>query len=740
MDMFKILARSTNIQKSQPASTKSSDHRIPSTGLATSSPLNPINPNDSALNEKRVARGFKRKRNEVEKSRDDHISETPSFFDYSKGTNISADSTNGRIRESEQHQIVHWRKDNVGGWGSTMGREECQRMLKQHKLRVTILRDSMDYKGGNVSAQELLKKKSKRKVSKSRISPQPLTSFDILRSKYRISKRLAGNIKNQGYLEPTEVQIGSLPLLLGSSEDLRLAMGAAQGTGRYGRFDLDLLTIAATGSGKTLCFMVHLLHNLLKDRRAKRKMIPNNDLGNQVKALIIAPTHELVDQIVNEGRKLAMDTGIRVSGLRKGSKPKSSSADRHDKGIELCKRTVSDQDGQEHLTVNSSIVEADIFVSTPSMVLNAISVKNSVPHSLWNVGFLVLDEADVLLDPLFREQTLEIWGACTHPFLQVSLWSATMGSSIESLAQSFILERRHKLDLNADYHGIIRLVVGLKDTAIPNIRHQLIYTASEKGKLLALRQLLHPSAASSKDIPSLRPPFLIFSQTIPRAMALHSEILYDIPVEAGGSSRIAVLHSDLSDTARSKVMADFRNGETWILITTDVLSRGVDFRGINGVVNYDLPSTGAHYVHRVGRTGRQGREGGVAVTFYTKEDIPYMKNVVNVVAASRKAGKTSTNVGNEEQSMQRWLLKELPAISKNTRRSLKRKGLESRRATRSTTDRKEQRKMRISTKSGYDRRVENNRKGAVIGSLRRDAQNNLEKALSRDEDWGGIDN
>jgi len=213
-----------------------------------------------------------------------------------------------------------------------------------------------------------------------------------------------------------------------------------------------------------------------------------------------------------------------------------------------------------------------------------------------------------------------------------------MSSSIESLAQAIIQSRRQELNLQRSVSptATIRLVVGLKDSAIPNISHRLTYTATEHGKLIALRQLLRPTTATQDSGPILRPPFLIFTQTIPRAIALHSEILYDIPPEAGGSDRISVLHSDLSDTARDRIMTRFRKGEIWILITTDLLARGVDFRGINGVVNYDIPNSAASYIHRVGRTGRAGRDGGVAVTLYTKEDIPHVKSVANIIAISEK--------------------------------------------------------------------------------------------------------
>jgi ATP-dependent RNA helicase DDX52/ROK1 len=226
---------------------------------------------------------------------------------------------------------------------------------------------------------------------------------------------------------------------------------------------------------------------------------------------------------------------------------------------------------------------------------------------------------------------------------------------------------------------------------------------------------------------------LVFTQTIERAIALHSELLYDIPSEAGGSSRIAVLHSDLSDSKRADVMTRFRKGQIWVLVTTDLLSRGVDFRGINGVVNYDIPTTSAAYVHRVGRTGRAGREGGVAVTFYTMEDVKYVKGIANVIAASEKGGE---KVGDGGSGIQPWLLRALPDISKKDKQKLKARGVEVRRSIKGDEDEKRvkaKRKAKISTKSGYERRLENNRKGAVQGSQRRQQDSDME-----DDEWGGI--
>ena len=740
MDMFKLLTRSSNIQKSATASEKSSSHHIPSNGFSGHPQQESENGDAFSRNETAKSRGTKRKRSGVEEKRNDGILGQLDFFGGGAPPSVSSEK-----QAKGSGDGVHSRNPDVQVSQSTnpvnpdLSEEERWRILKRHKLKSTILGDPSGLHDSHYDESTRTLRTNSGNVGKSpyaQILPQPLTSFTQLQSKYAISRRLAENLVAQGYTEPSEVQMGSLPLLLGTDEDRGLHSRGHESETET-RADIDLLTVAPTGSGKTLGFMIHVLHGLLDKRQAQRQILAGERLEHRVQALIIAPTHELADQIVNEGRKLASGTGVKISGLRKG--------------MRLHPDLVSSKDGDAQEDVkndtsgghtNDFLIKTDIVVSTPLSFLHAISAKQSAAAPLPDIRFLVLDEADVLLDPLFREQTLGIWAACTNTFLRTSLWSATMGSSIESLAQTFILDRRRNLGLmspSISQHYIVRLVVGLKDSAIPNVAHRLVYAASEQGKLLALRQLLHPSGVPAADAISLRPPFLVFTQTISRAIALHSELLYDIPLEAGGSSRIAVLHSDLSDTARSNIMARFRKGEIWILITTDLLSRGVDFRGLNGVVNYDIPNTGASYVHRVGRTGRQGREGGVAITLYTKEDIPYVKNVANVIAASERAKRKQSVADNNGGGMQKWLLDALPDVSKKTKKEMKRKGVESRRATAEAAGSRGAKKMRISTKSGYDRRLEKKKKGAVDGSRKRLGQEGKEESRIEDEEWGGID-
>lgn len=580
--------------------------------------------------------------------------------------------------------------------------EEARKTLKQHKLKMTWLNP--------VATSKKSKKKAKegKNEQNQHVYPRPLERFHTLRSRFAIPQRLQENVSDQGYDLATEVQMAALPLLLDNPNSFLHAPDGQEPVKHESSY-IDLLAVAPTGSGKTLAFLIPLFSKIMRLRKEQNG-------SRHTTAVILAPTKELVGQIANEGKKLGVNTGTKISQVRKGMNLDHSSS-------------TTDAGSAEE----DSSVKVDVLVSTPGVLHSILEDKENQDRvALPAVESLVLDEADVLLDPLFREQTLAIWNRLTHPDLRVSLWSATMGSNIEDLARATIDARQKRLtekkNVKTSGAPLVRLVVGLKDSAVPNIEHKLIYAATEQGKLMGLRQLLHPTTSSAESGPPLRPPFLVFTQTIERAVALHSELLYDIPAEAGGISRIAVLHSDLSDNARDSVMTRFRKGEVWVLITTDLLSRGVDFRGVNGVVNYDIPTSSAAYVHRVGRTGRAGRQGGVAVTLYSKEDIPYMKHVATVVSVAQKQQGAAAGEG-----VQQWLLDALPSLSKNDKQKFKKRGVEVRTARGMANDPKGAKKARISTKAGYVRREENKRKGAIAGSKQR------AKLQSKQDDGDGSD-
>lgn len=715
-----MLSRSTRIRPTLLENSLATSN-IPSNGQAP-------NPQLFAVN---TGHGKKRKRgsSDLEKSVD--VGRELNFFQASAGEGIPFATQRGAkklMRGRAQPDLMQEEPATINSQAiPSVHEQECRRMLKSHKIKIMDLDHSglqsievsstKKSKKAKKPVQHQLSKKKQREAS--RLYPQPVTSFAQLQPRYHVSNALSDNICRQGYTLPTEVQLAALPLLMKDYSSARVdRLQEDSKTATMGL--LDLLTVAPTGSGKTLAFLIPLI-NFIGQRHRQ-------DSGPRaVCALIVAPTKELVVQTVNEGRKLTMGTGVRITAMRKGMNLlDDETRDRYSPNDAAL---LADDTGEvKDVMTSEPVVKSDILVTTPLQLVNALKTGSRLAQ-LPSVQYVVLDEADVLLDSLFRDQTMDIWNACIHPRLRVSLWSATMGSNIEELTKSTISRRRVALGLS-DKAPLIRVVVGLKDTAIPNVSHQLVYAATEQGKLMGLRQLLHPTSTTRSAINRLRAPFLVFTQTISRAIALNSELAYDVSAEAGGSARISVLHSDLSDTQRSDIMARFRKGDIWILITTDLLSRGVDFRGINGIVNYDIPNSSAAYVHRVGRTGRAGRAGGVAVTLYTKEDIPYVKNIANVVAASE-----TVRGEPKEGGMQKWLLDALPDISKKDRKELKQKGIGIRRnATSNEVDGKVKRRSRISTKSGYERRVEHARKGAAEGSRRREEQPEMDN-----EEWAGFD-
>ncbi|KAJ8131280.1 hypothetical protein O1611_g2344 [Lasiodiplodia mahajangana] len=691
MDVLKILSRGAKKSSNQPFEFKPA----------------PKVQNPQLFHDKRL----KRKRNEEEDQfgRERNEVEDPSldFFAPRESKEPKPAAPPKPISESPNAKPKHE--------PSLLDDDEVRQVLRSHRLKFTILSNHEDQKTKVTKSKKKKKEtpKVKAKDTKKALFPQPLVSFTQLRTTWNLSPRLEENLSHQGYRIPTEVQLGSLPLLIRPEKAIPTATAAELGieTGD----GIHFLAVAPTGSGKTLAFLIPAINDVLRRRAEITK-------DRVLETIIVVPTRELAEQIANEGRKLTKNTGVKIVMMKKGMKiaaegqansdgndESSSESDDDDSSAE------SDPD-QNDESKQSTLTKADILITTPLMLGNFLKSR-----TLPTVRSLILDEGDVLLEQRFLDQTLQIWSACVNPSLRMRCFSATVGAHIEELISN---------QLNARNSGgrtipLVRLVVGLKDTAVPSIGHKLVYCATENGKLFALRQILHPQS-SSDSVPHMDLPILVFTQTIERATALHSELKFDFPVEAGGPSRIAALHSSLSDSARSDIVRRFRSGEIWALITTDILMRGLDFRGVSGVVNYDVPTSAAAYVHRVGRTGRAG-EQGTACTFYTNDDVAYLKSIANVISQSEKqAGKTG------DEGIPKWLLDSLPKISKEEKKKLRHRGIESRRGN----------ATKITTKSAWERRKENNKREAIASSKKRkleEPQHDTQGQISEDDEWGGLD-
>lgn len=391
------------------------------------------------------------------------------------------------------------------------------------------------------------RKKNKVKVTGSDI-PLPVATFNDLTTRFRFDKKVLSNLIESGFTEPTPVQCESMPIALSRR---------------------DAIACAPTGSGKTLAFLVPLIQNIIVRR--------SENTSPAIKGLIIAPTKELATQIHDELQALVKGKKLKVGVLSK-----------------LLASKINNK------AVNAS--KYDILISTPLRLIECVK-KETVDLS--RVEELIVDEADRLFEEGFVEQTDDILFQCTYPKIRKSIFSATIPSGVEEMAQSIMRDP-------------VRVIVGHKEAASELIQQKLVFTGNEQGKLLAIRQMITEN--------EFVPPVIIFLQSITRAKALFHELIYD-------KLNVDVIHAERTQKQRDDVIKRFKNGDIWVLITTDVISRGVDFKGVNLVINYDVPQSAQSYVHRIGRTARGGRSGK-AVTFFTKEDTDLIKPVINVMKQS----------------------------------------------------------------------------------------------------------
>ncbi|KAF7310528.1 hypothetical protein HMN09_00595500 [Mycena chlorophos] len=355
----------------------------------------------------------------------------------------------------------------------------------------------------------------------------------------------------------------------------------------------DLAAISPTGTGKTLSYLLPIMASLGAPSSSS-----NSNAGTGIRAVVLAPTRELAHQIHNECLKLAQGRKWRIILFSKATS-----------------NTLSDKAARD---------KVDIVISTPLRLVSALKAGSL---ELGNVRHLILDEADRMLDPEFLSQIEEVVAACTHSSLQKAVFSATLPANAEKIALKML-------------NDPIRVVVGLKDTPLPLIAQTLTYVADDPSKLPSLLTYL----AQPYD-----PPVLIFTSSQPRATSLAQELVLN------GIPNVDCLHAGMTKKEREDAVGRMRRGQSWVMVSTEVMARGMDFKGIREVINYDFPTSVQSYVHRIGRTGRAGREGK-AVTYFTDQDAPYLKAIANVLLQS---GST----------VPEWITK-LPKPSKMRRRQM----------------------------------------------------------------------
>ena len=285
-----------------------------------------------------------------------------------------------------------------------------------------------------------------------------------------------------------------------------------------------------------------------------------------VQALIIAPTRELAMQISTEAKKLAGETGIKILPVCGGR----------------------DLEQQKHKMQNVT----HIMVGTPGRLLDHIRRGNT---SLGGVSYLVLDEVDEMLEQGFIDEAAELI-SMTSKDRQTVFCSATLSEEVRKLGKK-ITRNCALIDINPDQ----ATVAGIK---------QICIKTTEEFKQRALETLIQ------RYNPYL---MIIFCYSKERAIELEEWL-------ATKQYNVDVLHGEMSQAKRKTVMKAFRDAKLQLLVATDLAARGLDIEGVTHVINYDIPHDVDWYVHRIGRTGRAGKEG-VAVTFYTADEIRWLKNI-----------------------------------------------------------------------------------------------------------------
>lgn len=357
-----------------------------------------------------------------------------------------------------------------------------------------------------------------------------------------LDPKLVTTVTEAGYKTPTPIQIKAIPLVL------------------EGR---DVMGLAQTGTGKTAAFGLPLIHQLLRNHDKREP--------KSVKALILAPTRELVNQIAVNLRDYVDGTHLKVRTVVGGMSIKKQ--------------------------ISTLAPGIDILVATPGRLIDLLDRK---AIRLDTASFLVLDEADQMLDMGFIHALRRIAPELGTP-RQTMLFSATMPKQMEELSRAYLTNPA-------------RVQVSPPGKAADKVTQGIYYSPGRNEKITLLIDLLRHDADSLS---------LVFSRTKHGAEKLMKTLV------AEGFKAVSI-HGNKSQGQRDRALAAFRSGEARVLVATDVAARGIDIPGVSHVYNFDLPEVAENYVHRIGRTARAGA-GGDAISFVSGVELGLLRDIEKVM-------------------------------------------------------------------------------------------------------------
>ena len=433
------------------------------------------------------------------------------------------------------------------------------------------------------------------------ITPEQPNGFVLL----GLAPELVQAVADLGYTQPTPVQLKAIPLALPKE-----TLGEAH---RY----IDLMVSSQTGSGKTAAFLLPVLHTLLQEmaaeeeaeraafaqacsdaaangepapKRPKRKDPTNsrNFKAPTPGALIVCPTRELAQQVAHDAIDLVKHCrGLRVANI---------------------------VGGMPYQLQIAKLQNANLVVATPGRLLD---LQRSMQIKLDKVKFLVVDEADRMLDLGFSDDLADI-NQLTSQRQQTMMFSATFAPRIQQLAMRVMHDggssvQKIQIDSPQEKHS--------------NIKQVLFWADNAQHKRKLLDHWLRDASINQA---------IVFASTQIECDGLAADLQQD------GFDAVA-LHGALSQGLRNRRLMALRNGQVQILVATDVAARGIDVPTITHVFNFGLPMKAEDYTHRIGRTGRAGRDG-LAITFAEIRD---RRKILDIEAYSRQPFKAEVIPGME---------------------------------------------------------------------------------------------
>ncbi len=367
-----------------------------------------------------------------------------------------------------------------------------------------------------------------------------MTSFQD----FGLADPISRALKEENYHTPTPIQAQTIPIAI---------------TGR------DVIGIAQTGTGKTASFALPILHRLLENRIKPQPKF--------CRVLVLSPTRELSGQILESfnayGRHLRLTSALAIGGVPMGRQ------------------------------VRSVMQGVEVMVATPGRLLDMVQ-GNAL--KLGNVEFLVLDEADRMLDMGFINDIRKIVAKLPTK-RQTLFFSATMPKDIADLAEHMLRDpaRVSVTPVSSTAERIDQRIIQVDHTAKPAILAQLL-KAEPVNRALVFTRTKHGADKVVKGLAKV-----------------------GIAAEA--------IHGNKSQNHRERVLAAFRSGDIRTLVATDIAARGIDVDGITHVVNFDIPNIPETYVHRIGRTARAGAEG-VAISLCAGDEHTYVRDIEKLIRMS----------------------------------------------------------------------------------------------------------